>query len=277
MKILKAFKWAAVVAALVITTGVIAPYVVAQSYPMYTGTNYGMVVDTQRRCVIGWATTTLSSSVVCQEGALLWRIDENKLYTMTSGSWTLSTLTGNTMASPAISGTVSGGATYTTPTLTSPVVTGSASSGLLVTKRCTITEDATNTAYNCTIAIPAGAVIEDIQVIGRVLWNGTSASMLVGDTADPNGYFDTVDLKATDLVIGEMMSIKHSAMWGGNEGAYLVAATGRRGPTSSNFSLSYVAGSNIVFNVTEGAADGTAGRTDCVVIYSTPETVAVTN
>ncbi len=98
----------------------------------------------------------------------------------------------------------------------------------------------------------------------------------MGDTTDPDGFFTGVDLKATDLVVGEMLSVKGSDLWGGQEGAYLDAASGRRGPTTSNFGLSYVAGANILFTVTAGAADGSTGRTTCSVTYHIGRTVTQT-
>jgi hypothetical protein len=96
----------------------------------------------------------------------------------------------------------------------------------------------------------------------------------VGDTADDDGYFIGVNVKATDLLVGEMLSAKHSTLWGGKEGAYLVAATGRRGPVATNFGQYYAAGSNITCIVTPGAADGSAGRTVLSVTYSVGEVIA---
>jgi hypothetical protein len=233
---------------------------------------FGVAVPTVR-------TSAVTAGHAIPNNAFFYRTDLGTFYTQTAGTWSALSLSGQTLATPAISapafsGTATG--TLTSLGLVSPVVTGTAGSGFSITKRCTLTETGVAGPYTCTIPVPAGAVIEDIQVIGRVLWNGTSASLLVGDTADPNGFFDTVNLKATDLVIGEMLSVKHGDLWGGQEGAYLVAASGVRGPTTSNFSMSYVAGSNILFAVTAGAADGSTGRTDCVVIYSTPEVIAQT-
>lgn len=168
--------------------------------------------------------------------------------------------------------------TLTSPTINTPTITapGNSSTGMVLSKVCTLTETGVAGPYTCTVPIPAGAVVDEIRVIPRVLWNGTSASLTVGDTADPDGFFVATDLKATDLLVGEVFSVVDSTLWGGKEGAYLVAASGRRGPTTSNFGLSYVAGSNILFTVTAGAADGSAGRTDCVVVYHTGSAIAQT-
>lgn len=178
------------------------------------------------------------------------------------------TLTNKTLTSP----------TLTTPTLTTPTITapsGSASTGLRITKSARFVEDSRAGTYTATIALPAGAILHDIKVIAEVLWNGTSATAKIGDTADDDGYFTGVNLKATDLLVGEVLSIIEDGLWGGKEGAYLVAATGRRGPAATNFGLYYAAGSNITMIVTPGAADGTAGRTVFSVEYSVGEVTSV--
>lgn len=164
--------------------------------------------------------------------------------------------------------------TLTNKTLTSPILNGSTGTGQIITKSCLLTENGAGTSYTATIAVPAGAVVHNIRVIPQVLWNGTSASLVVGDTASSNGYFTTTNLKATDLLVGEVLESSDESLWGGVNGAYLVSATGRRGPTSSNFGKYYVAGSNIIAVVTPGAADGTAGRTLFEVEYSIPVNVA---
>lgn len=140
--------------------------------------------------------------------------------------------------------------------------------GGVVTKIVSFTENATATSHVGTVAIPAGAVIHDIRVIPQALWTGGAAVMKVGDTADDDGYFVGVDLKATDLLVGEVLSSHSSTLWGGKEGAYLVAASGRRGPVANNFGEYYAAGSNIVATITVTTPATTVGRTFLVVSYS---------
>lgn len=144
----------------------------------------------------------------------------------------------------------------------------------MITKIVTFTEDATSTTHTGTVTLPAGAWLHNIQVVSSVLWTGGTATMKVGDTADDDGYFIGVNLKATDLLVGEVLDTTPSTSWGGKEGAYLVAATGRRGPTSTNFGKYYAAGSNITGIVTVGTPATTAGRTFMVVSYSIGEVVA---
>lgn len=182
-------------------------------------------------------------------------------------------LNGSTPVSGALTGATITSPTITTPSVTSPAVTGDATTGIMVAKRVRFVEAAAGTSYVGTIPIPAGAVVHSIKVIAEVLWNGTSASLKVGDTADDDGYFASVNLKATDLLVGEVLETTESSLWGGKEGAYLVAATGRRGPTTSNFGMYYSAGSNIIGTITPGAADGTAGRTVLTVVYSVGESI----
>lgn len=155
-----------------------------------------------------------------------------------------------------------------------PLVEKNIGRGSMITKMVTFTEDATSTSHVGTVPIPAGAWLHNIQVLSSVLWTGGTAAMDVGDTADPNGYFAAINLKATDLLVGEVLDTSPSTSWGGKEGAYLVAATGRRGPTATNFAKYYAAGSNIIGTVTVGTPATTAGRTFMLVTYSIGQTIA---
>lgn len=150
----------------------------------------------------------------------------------------------------------------------SSIGVGAGNSGLVISKRVLFTENATNTVHTGTVTLPAGAWLHSIQVTNQALWTGGTATMIVGDTADPDGYFTTTDLKATDLLVGEVLDSAEPSNWGGVNGAYLVAATGRRGPTTNNFGMYYAAGSNIIGVVTVGTPATTVGRTLMTVNYS---------
>lgn len=165
--------------------------------------------------------------------------------------------------------------TLTNKTLTSPIITAPAAgtTGIIQTARATLAETALGVSHVATIPVPAGAIIHSIKVIPRVLWGAGAAVLKVGDTADDDGFFVGVDLKATDALVGEVLETNNDALWGGKEGAYLVAATGRRGPTANNFGMSYVAGSDILVTVTVTTPAVTTGRTDVVVEYSVPKTI----
>jgi len=132
-------------------------------------------------------------------------------------------------------------------------------------------EDGSGTSYTGTVPIPAGSFLWDAQFQSTVLWDGTSAAMDFGDDDDPNGYFSAIDLKATDLLVGQVLSITNSENWGGKQGVYLVAATGLRS------AIYYPTANNVMAVVTPGAADGSAGRSFMHVLYSTTTHIASTN
>lgn len=114
--------------------------------------------------------------------------------------------------------------------------------------------------YTASVAIPAGATVEDVIVNGVALWTATtSATLKVGDATDDDGFYTAVNLKATDLLAGESLSF---AKAGGKEGAYIVATH-----VLSRYSASARVISGIITTV--GAA-GSAGRTRMVVVYSPP-------
>ena len=152
----------------------------------------------------------------------------------------------------------------------------SATSYPVVVAGVSFTEASAATSYTATVEIPAGAIVHDIGFVTTVLWNGTSASLDIGDDDDPNGWFAAFDLKATDLVVGEVLSITNSENWGAKQGVYLVAATGRKGRVTAGVDsgVYYGAASEVIFRVTPGAADGTAGRSFGWVVYSVPTFVA---
>lgn len=125
--------------------------------------------------------------------------------------------------------------------------------------------------YTGTVSVPAGATILDIIVNGVALWTATtSATLKVGDAADDDGFFTAVDLKATDLLAGESLSLTAP---GGQHGAYVVP-----GAADDAFQVSarYAAAARLIKGIvtTVGAA-GSAGRTRMTVVYSTPRTADV--
>lgn len=134
------------------------------------------------------------------------------------------------------------------------------------------TEDGSGTSYTGTIAIPANTLVLDIQFRSTVLWDGTNASLVIGDDDDANGYLTATDLKATDMLVGEVFQMGgQTESWLGNNGVYLVAATGLKSATY------YAAANNIIAVVTPGAADGSAGRSFMHVFYASPTLAASTN
>jgi hypothetical protein len=120
--------------------------------------------------------------------------------------------------------------------------------------------------YTGSVVVPAGALIHDIKVWSTVLWTAaTSAVMKVGDT-DDDGWFTGIDLKATDLLVGEEINFEN---FGGKQGVYLVAATGLR-------SAAYSASARTIAGIVTSVGAGTAGRTFMLVTWSKPTATAAT-
>lgn len=160
-------------------------------------------------------------------------------------------------------------ATVTTLTATTANVGGVAVTAALppvVAAEVTFTEAGAGT-YTGSITVPAGATILDIKVRSTALWTAaTSAAMDVGDATDPNGWFDAINLKATDLLVGEEISLNQT---GGKEGAYLNTTTGAR-------SAVYSASARVISGIVTSVGAGTAGRTRLMVIYANPTATAAT-
>ena len=119
--------------------------------------------------------------------------------------------------------------------------------------------------YSISTIIPAGAYIQDIQVHTDTLWDSdTSATLIVGDSDDDNGFYTGVNAKATDLVANEVLSFYHL---GGKEGAYVTDNNGVMTQYSSS-------ARTITAQMTTVGAT-TAGVTRIVVIWVKPtDTVA---
>lgn len=131
--------------------------------------------------------------------------------------------------------------------------------------------------YSASFEVPDGAVLIDVIVHGQALWTaGTSATMDVGDTATPNGIFVGVNLKATDLLAGESLSMQGLA--GGKHGADLaldytsVATIG-----AQQIKRRRIAGARTVSaKVTTVGTLGVAGITDVVFVYAYPSPIKPT-
>jgi hypothetical protein len=137
---------------------------------------------------------------------------------------------------------------------------GNATAQVVVCHERTYTEAGAGT-YTASVTVPAGATILDIIVNGVALWDAaTSAVMVVGDAADPDGYYTAVDLKATDLLAGESISF---ALAGGQAGAYIA---------NSQVSPRYSASERTISGVVTSVGAGTAGRTRMLVVYAAPGT-----
>ena len=149
--------------------------------------------------------------------------------------------------------------------------------GIVVSKTITFIEDASSTVHTGTVVIPAGATLHNIQVTSSVLWTDSDAGLIVGDAQDPDGWFADTDLAATDLAVGEVLDISNAENWGGRNGAYLVAATGRKGQATATASgVYYSSASSVIGVVAVATPSGTAGRTFMTVTYSVGTVTAAT-
>lgn len=139
-----------------------------------------------------------------------------------------------------------------------------ATSYVVCMESVTFTQTSGNGTYTGTIALPAESQIIDVQVHGIALWDGdTTSSMVVGDGGSANGFFVATDLKATDLLAGEVNNIEHP---GGLAGAYIGAEQ----------RVLYSSAARNVIGVVTQVGTGTTGRTRLVVVYAVPTAVAAT-
>lgn len=140
-----------------------------------------------------------------------------------------------------------------------------AAGALLVTQEVTFTETSGAGTYTGTMSLPAGSRIVDIGCDGQALWNSAGAcALIVGDGADPDGFFTSTDLKATDLLAGEINNLEHP---GGKAGVYIA---------SEQRNLYSAAARDIIAVVTQASGTGTLGRTRVYVVYSAATPVAAT-
>jgi len=167
--------------------------------------------------------------------------------------------------------------TLTNKTLTSPTISGGTFSGdptgTIRIAGGTITELNGDAGYSISVTLPAGAVLLNFVVTGIALWTAaTSATLIVGDTADDDGFFTAVNAKTTPAV---GTSITPDTVPAGSvDGAYLGDTNGEFvAPASSNFGRVYTAGSVITAKITK-VGTGTAGRTGFHVIYALPTAVS---
>lgn len=139
------------------------------------------------------------------------------------------------------------------------------SGALAVTQEVTFTETSGAGTYTGTMSLPAGARIIDIGCDGQALWNSAGAcALIVGDATDPDGFFTSTDLKATDLLAGEINNLEHP---GGKAGAYIAA---------EQRNLYSAAARSVIAVITQASGTGTQGRTRVYVVYAVATPVAAT-
>lgn len=140
---------------------------------------------------------------------------------------------------------------------------------------------------NAQFILPANAVLLDIIVVAEVLWTaGTSAAIIVGDANDVDGYLTSTDLKATDLLVGESLSIGASlTQAGGKSGAYMTYSSSThllRGNTAANPTTTPVSGIDaartaVIATVVAAGTAATTGRTRVYVVYAVPGATVISS
>lgn len=140
-----------------------------------------------------------------------------------------------------------------------------ASGSLVVMQSLSFTETSGAGTYTGTMSLPAGSRIIDIGCDGQALWNSAGAcALVVGDASSANGFFTSTDLKATDLLAGEINNIEHP---GGKAGTYLA---------SEARALYSATARDVIAVVTQASGTGTLGRTRVYVVYAVSTATAAT-
>ncbi len=136
------------------------------------------------------------------------------------------------------------------------------------------------TTYTGTVVVPAGAILQDIGFVNTVLWGASTATLVIGDGVDPNGWLESINIKATEFLVGEVFQMRGgiaSAGFLGKIGDYTVAATSRIGlVTSGDSGVYYGSAGSVVFVISAGTPS-TTGRSFGWVTYCVPTMVASTD
>ena len=161
--------------------------------------------------------------------------------------------------------------TFTNKTITGGTFTGDPV-GIVRVAGGVITELTGDGTYTISVTVPAGSLVLSIRAVFQAAWTaGTSATLTIGDTGDPDGFLTGGDAKSYG--VGAVWCTDDDEVFTVDNGAYFTAAGVERGPVSTNFGYYYVA-SSIIRAAVVKSGTGTAGRTGFWVMYATPETVA---
>ncbi len=162
--------------------------------------------------------------------------------------------------------------------LVSPVVTGNAGTGLMYVKQALFAEDATSVTHTATFTLPAGSTLVDIWAVPIVLWGAGTATLSLGDANSGTGWLQAINLKATELILGERIQISQAvatdgSYGGAKEGAYVTTA-GRFGQQTTNVIGGYCPTAySVIALVNVGTPAVTTGRTIVYVAWMIGETV----
>ena len=160
-----------------------------------------------------------------------------------------------------------------------PVIGKAYPSGSMRTLSALFVEDGVSTQHQALFPIPAGAVIEQIGITLVKNWV-SSATLDIGDTADPDGYITNGALDygvvgQGDRDVATYRVADYDSF--GSEGVYVDSVGDRLiGPFTNNFGFYYAAGSNIIATVNVGTPSASDGRLLVTVTYFMGETITPT-
>lgn len=126
--------------------------------------------------------------------------------------------------------------------------------------------------YTADFKLPINATLVDIIVEARALWAAaTSATLIVGDVDDDDGWFTAVNLKATDLLAGQSIRLSGNlATAGGKIGAY------GNLDTNTQFSVGSGAAARTVTAKVTSVGAGATGNTVVTVLYAVGAPTVIT-
>ncbi len=145
---------------------------------------------------------------------------------------------------------------------------GSATSAASISMRgveWTFTETSGSGVYTASIVLPAGSYVWDIIVHGTAVWNNAGTAVLkIGDT-DDDCFFTDVELKSTELIAAEGLSLSGgTGLAGGVVGADVANSQWNRRYLSTARTISAI--------ITTSSTGGTTGRTRVIVLWLEPAT-----
>lgn len=109
--------------------------------------------------------------------------------------------------------------------------------------------------FTASVTLPERALVEDVIIINDAVWNSqTSATLIVGDSDDADGFFTAINAKTTPAATAAGAPVSQSYL--GGAGAY---AGGKK---------YYAGGDTITGVITKVGSTGTAGRTRVIVKFS---------
>lgn len=115
----------------------------------------------------------------------------------------------------------------------------------------TFTQTTGDGVYTATVTIPAGYSVMDIAVGSTVVWNGSTATLSIGDADSATGYASSIDLKTSPV-----------ANTAGGYGMRILDLNG-----TCKYGKYYAAAGLVTITVTQ-TGTGTTGRTRVNVITS---------